>query len=91
MRAVTEREPEWGDDDRGWAFALLEDDADRCQGCGQPLSESTRPDAEGAYRADLPTRCHACTPFLRQQEEYKDSTPGLLFTVSRKRAPAPAT
>lgn len=69
MRAITtEIEPEWSDDDRAMALALHDEVAERCSGCGQPLSETTdplrdpnNPDRTGEYVAGLPYRCHACT------------------------------
>ena len=65
----------------------MELDADTCGGCGQPLSESTLPGAEGGYEVPEPTRCHSCTPLHKVQEKYADagSAPGLLFETQRKR------
>lgn len=45
-------EPLWTDIDRDEALALLQAEWDACRGCGQPLSESTDPDAEGCYTVD---------------------------------------
>jgi uncharacterized protein with PIN domain len=83
-RLVVDREPEWTEEDVGWATAHLEELADRCPGCGEPLSETADPEAEGEYETPLPTRCHACTPLEQQKDEYKDSPPGLLFSVQRR-------
>ena len=82
---MTETEPEWTEEDRGWAIALLAVEADACSGCGQPLSESTAPDAEGRYEAPEPTRCHACTPLHKRQQAYADAPSGLMFEVERRR------
>ncbi|MGW4803007.1 hypothetical protein [Kitasatospora sp. NPDC004272] len=53
-------EPLWTDEDRAWAMALLEVEAETCKGCGQPLAESTDQALEEAYTAEV-IRCHACT------------------------------
>lgn len=39
-RSVGEGEPLWLDDDRAWAMALMQVEADTCSGCGQPRSET---------------------------------------------------
>jgi hypothetical protein len=48
-RVVGEGEPLWLEDDQEWALALMEEDADRCRGCGEPRSETyaTTTDARG--------------------------------------------
>lgn len=81
---MTEVEPEWTEEDRAWAIALLELHADTCGGCGQPLSQSTDPDAEGGYEVPDPTRCHACTALHKHQEKYAEAAPGLLFETQRR-------
>jgi hypothetical protein len=85
VESVTEIEPEWDDAERAWAIALLEVVADTCPDCGQPRDESTHEDAEGAYEADLPTRCHACTALHKAMARYSESDPGLQFEVRRRR------
>lgn len=59
-RVVAEGEPLWLDEDRYWAEALAEVEADTCPECRQPWSETTNPENEFAYRAQV-IRCHACT------------------------------
>jgi hypothetical protein len=49
----------WTDEDRAWALALLQVEADSCPDCGQPWSETSDIDNEYQYRAEL-HRCHAC-------------------------------
>lgn len=83
VRSTTTWEPLWTEDDLAWALAEAAEAADRCQ-CGHPLSETTDPDAEGEYEAPLPTRCYACTELEKRREEYRNSPPGLLFSVYRK-------
>jgi hypothetical protein len=66
---VTESEPEWTDEDRAWAVALMEVHADTCAGCNQ---------------SPEPTRCHACTALHMQQKNYTEAAPGLLFEVEHR-------
>lgn len=49
----------WSPEDRAWALALAEVEADTCKGCGQPLSESMLAQNEDKYRSTLWT-CHGC-------------------------------
>ncbi|MFE4697292.1 hypothetical protein ACFRIC_09380 [Streptomyces sp. NPDC056738] len=58
-RVVAEGEPLFLEEDRAWAFALAEVEADTCPECRQPWSEATDPANEFKYRAE-PIRCHAC-------------------------------
>lgn len=77
-------EPEWDETNRAWALALAEVEADSCHGCGQPLSQTTDPDAEGAYEVPAPTRCHACTTLHIHQDKYAEAKPGLMFEVTKR-------
>jgi hypothetical protein len=65
-------EPLWTDDDRAWALALLEVEAEVCRGCGQPLAESTDPALEEAWTAEV-IRCHACATGGRKAEAFQKS------------------
>jgi hypothetical protein len=49
----------WLPEDRAWALALAEVEADTCKGCGQPLSQSMRGENEFKYRGEVLT-CHGC-------------------------------
>ena len=58
----------WSDVDRLLAEALTMYEAALCDGCGQPLHESTSPDADPdnrsssmRYEVPPPMRCFACT------------------------------
>lgn len=66
-------EAEWTVEDREAALALQDYEASLCSGCGQPLEETTKPEREYAYKAQLPIRCHYCTAASRGQAEYDDS------------------
>lgn len=89
LRSVTTVEPEWDEDERAWAIALLELDADTCPGCGGMLTDTTAPDAEGKYVASAPTRCHKCTAISVAQSSYHDNpnvrhTSALLWSAERR-------
>ncbi|GAA2860145.1 hypothetical protein GCM10020220_056620 [Nonomuraea rubra] len=84
VRAVTTHDPEWTDEDLGYAKAHRRNEFDKCPGCGLPLSETTDPENEGRYEAPPPMRCHACTPLEHRKSEYTESPPGLLFRVYLK-------
>ena len=78
-------EPLWSDEDREWALALLDVEADTCGGCGQPLSESYLPENEYAYTV-TPSRCHACAAMSRTSRQFLDgagtnAADGLRFHV----------
>jgi hypothetical protein len=63
-------EPEWDEHEQAWALALVEDEADTCRGCGQPVSETTHPDAAGGYEVPLPVVCHGCRALHHRQKNY---------------------
>lgn len=76
----------WTDDDRAWALALLQVEAETCAGCGQPLGETTDPALEEAWRAEV-IRCHACATASRQAEAFQTgggSPHGAHVTVHRR-------
>ncbi|MGH3375980.1 MAG: hypothetical protein ACRDP6_14675 [Actinoallomurus sp.] len=79
---MTVREPEWTEQDLAEAVALLKVEADTCQGCGEPLAESTDPRADGGYEVDDPDRCHGCTALNIQRDKHKDGRP-LKFELRR--------
>jgi hypothetical protein len=77
----------WLPEDRWWALALAEVEADTCRDCGHPLHESTSADSEYAYEADV-VRCHACATAAKRVTAHQDqggSTAGLQVSVSRRR------
>jgi len=63
-------EPLWTDSDRAWALALLQVEDEVCKGCGQLLSESTDPELEEAWAAEV-LRCHACTAAGHRAEAFQ--------------------
>lgn len=80
-------DPDWTDDDRDLALALLAYEAGLCHGCGHPLAETTDPNAEETYQGDL-VRCHRCTAAEQVAEQYRENPqPGSLRYSARPRAP----
>lgn len=59
-RVVSAGEPLWLDEDRAWALALADVEADSCPDCKRPWSETSSPESEGTYQAEV-LRCHACS------------------------------
>lgn len=80
---MTVREREWTEQDFAEALALLKLEAETCSGCGEPRSESMHPDAEGGYKVDDPTRCHACTELERARAVERPHPQALFFEVER--------
>lgn len=60
-------------------------EADTCNGCGQPLSETLRPEAFQGYSAPLPMACQGCKALHARQAEYGDDRhlSALRFQVQR--------
>ena len=46
-------------------------EAQSCHGCGGYLPDTTHEDADGAYVADEPYRCHRCTALNRKKAEWR--------------------
>jgi hypothetical protein len=87
-RVVAEGEPLWLDEDRYWALALAEVEADACPDCGQPWGEATAKENEEGYQAHL-VKCHACSMSAKSVRAYQSKnnsdTDGLHVHVERKR------
>lgn len=79
----------WTDDDRTWAVALLDEEAEQCGGCGAPLAETTDPDNEYRYVTSI-IRCHRCTEQQSAADEHYKSKakPGFLMRTELKLPPA---
>ncbi|MDX3747450.1 hypothetical protein [Streptomyces sp. AK08-02] len=85
-RAVGPGEPLWLAEDRAWAFALLDVEADACPECRQPWGEATDAANEFSYRAEL-IRCHACTASATAVKAYQDKggkSEGLHVHIERR-------
>lgn len=61
----------WRAEDRAWALALMEYERDLCPGCGRSRTESTSPDMQDAYDADM-IRCHGCAAVAHASEAFHD-------------------
>ncbi|MFF2522230.1 hypothetical protein [Streptomyces liangshanensis] len=86
-RAVAPGEALWLNEDREWAMALAEVEADRCPDCKEPWSESSDPANEFAYRADL-LRCHTCATAARTAHAHQESggdTRGIHVAITKQR------
>jgi hypothetical protein len=85
LRSVTTTEPEWDDTERAYAITLLDLEADLCNGCGQPLSETTLREAFDGYDVPDPHACQGCKALIAQQKEYaaSESMPAYRFRVVR--------
>ena len=82
---MTRRETEWDEDERLWALALLDYDADACPGCGGQMTETTSPDAEYGYRVPPPTRCHRCTALAIAHDRHRDAAhPQALLWIAER-------
>lgn len=79
-------EPLWLDDDRAWALALAQVEAEACPDCGRPWDEASDPANEYAYHAQI-ARCHACAAGYRaiaHHEKQGGDTRGLHVHVTRR-------
>ena len=86
VRTVTRREPEWDDEQRGWALAWLTYKANVHDACGHYLPDSTAPEADEGYVVEAAIRCHACTARAQAYARYSESPQpeALLYAVRRK-------
>lgn len=64
-------EPLWLAEDRAWALALLQVEADKCPDCGHPWAEATDIGNEFKFKAEV-VRCHACTAGAKAVSAYQN-------------------
>jgi hypothetical protein len=84
------RESDWTQEDIQAAISLTTYESNACPGCGDQLSETTDPDNQFQYVADLPIRCHKCTAIHSKSEALNNSArPGdvisALFITAHKK------
>lgn len=76
----------WSDEDQQAVYDWLESQA-RCDGCGQPLTESMRKENTFAYKATA-LDCHGCKAVAaeaaRRQKGKPDPNAGTRFRVTRR-------
>lgn len=79
-------EAEWDEQEQGWMLALYAHRATLCPRCNGSLVETTKPEHEYAYEADLPYTCHRCTAFARSYATYEDQ-PNAQTLIHRVKPP----
>lgn len=67
---MTTVEPEWSDEDRAYATALMDYDVNACPGCGGQLDETT--DTSHAYMVHQ-TTCHKCKAIEAVKHRYHEA------------------
>jgi hypothetical protein len=88
VRAVTTSEPAWDEQSQAEMLALAEYRAMVHDACGGYLPDTTAADADEAYRAEKPVRCHLCTARAQAHAAYMEAPSphpeALLWPVRRK-------
>lgn len=79
----TQPEPEWDDESRDWALALLAVDDAKCPVCGGPMSECLDPKLERDWEVTPPIRCQRATAVARKQKQYFNDIPEGVDTYPR--------
>ena len=69
LRAVTHLDG-WSEADRDAALEWQAEQDRKCSGCGLPLDETTSPEAEDLFDAEL-WKCHSCAPAARRLELHR--------------------
>jgi len=87
---VGEGEPLWLDEDREWALALQAYEASLCNGCGQPLSQTTG-EHPAEFESDIPDESTGCTALRAGMADYADhpKRESLKFRLIQKTSPNP--
>ena len=65
-------EPEWDEHSQAEMLALAAYRAGLCPNCNGRLDETTAPENEDRYAAELPLQCHRCKAFAVVHDNYKD-------------------
>ena len=63
---------EWDEHSQAEMLALAAYRAGLCPNCSGRLEETTAPENEDRYRAELPLVCHRCKAFAVVHDEYRD-------------------
>jgi hypothetical protein len=87
VRSTTTSDPDWTDEDRDLALALVAWEADLCPGCRTPLAETTARKNETAYVTDV-LLCHRCAAIGREQAKWTNHpSPHAIVTGAHLRPP----
>ena len=78
---------EWDEEQQATMLALAMVRQATCDGCGGHLPDTTAPEAEGAYVADAPLRCHCCTAIAIKAEQYRDAAQAHTLRFPSRRKP----
>ena len=74
----------WTQEDTDLAVALAEIEAERCSGCGHPVTDTMDPDLEFEWEAEA-LRCHSCAARDRAAEKAGDMGAGVRWLTTRRR------
>lgn len=66
-------ESEWDEQSQAEMLALAAYRAGLCPNCNGRLEETTAPENEDRYHAELPLQCHKCKTFAVQYDKYRDA------------------
>jgi hypothetical protein len=82
----------WTEEDRQYALALAQYEAECCPNCKEPLEETSKAENEFRYRAEVPIRCHRCTATeIATDEAQSRPHPAALLIPIRLREPDATT
>ena len=90
--------PEWTQEDRELALALMDYEAGLCPGCNLSLDETSKSEHQDAYRPEEPIRCHYCTAqaLVNESAQDQERAAGLMYplkldldVVEQNRQPVP--
>lgn len=75
---------EWDEQEQGWMLALGQYEETLCPNCRGDLTQTSKPENEYRYAAELPLTCHRCVAFAASHDTYADhrDSRALLHRVS---------
>lgn len=87
VESVTVHEAAWTDEDQAWLLALLQEENERCGGCGQLLADCMDRETGGTWEVKRHF-CQACIVLEAEQDNEREKPGsqrqrGLKFSVRR--------